>query len=88
LNFPTFRLLGFEYLQREDMVQIKPTEHNTEDVQKALVVNEFEPINSPEPIVLSNDVLANAIHSNVKKTMIYHLREVKAMHQLVMFVDI
>lgn len=73
-----FRLLGFEYLQREDLVQIKPTEFNMEDAQEAPVVSEFKPLNTaPEPVLnINNDALAEAMNS--KKTMQDHLREVQS----------
>ena len=73
-----FRLLGFEYLQREDLVQVKPTEHhNTESKAEAPVVSEFIPLSAPEPVLnINQDALTEAMNS--KKTMQDHLREVQS----------
>ncbi|MBS3913300.1 MAG: vitamin B12-dependent ribonucleotide reductase [Bacteroidetes bacterium] len=70
-----FRLLGFEYLQREDLVQVKPSEFNQVDTQEAPVVSEFIPVNVIQP-VLNNDALAE--NMGAKKTMQDHLREVQS----------
>jgi ribonucleoside-diphosphate reductase alpha chain len=73
-----FRLLGFEYLQREDLVQVKPAgHHNTESKAEAPVVSEFIPLSAPEPVLnINQDALTEAMNS--KKTMQDHLREVQS----------
>jgi ribonucleoside-diphosphate reductase alpha chain len=73
-----FRLLGFEYLQREDLVQVKPTNHHSSEPQaEAPVVSEFVPLSAPEPVMTINqDALTEAMNS--KKTMQDHLREVQS----------
>lgn len=48
-----FRLLGFEYLQREDLVQIKPKEFSAEDSSESPVVSEFVPYSQPAPVFTS-----------------------------------
>jgi ribonucleoside-diphosphate reductase alpha chain len=72
-----FRLLGFEYLQREDLVQIKPAEHNHVDTQEPPVVSEFMPLyNNPVPVITGETIKLE--QGNGIKTMQDHLREVQS----------
>ncbi len=72
-----FRLLGFEYLQREDLVQIKPSQYTNMDNQEAPVVSEFIPVyNNPIPVISGETLKLDS--SNGIKTMQDHLREVQS----------
>lgn len=44
-----FRLLGFEYLRREDLVQVKPSDLRAPEIAEIPVVSEFRPSFNPEP---------------------------------------
>jgi ribonucleoside-diphosphate reductase alpha chain len=72
-----FRLLGFEYLQREELVQIKPSEYKTGDVQESPVVSEFIPVyNNPLPVVSETGAMLET--GSGVKNMQDHLREVQS----------
>ncbi len=72
-----FRLLGFEYLQREDLVQVKPADHNKMDNQEAPVVSEFVPVYSNPVPVITGETIKMEQGSGVKN-MQDHLREVQS----------
>jgi len=55
-----FRLLGFEYLHRDDLVQIKPAEMRSTDKAEPPVVSEFVPVFAPQ----SAPVLAKQVSSS------------------------
>jgi ribonucleoside-diphosphate reductase alpha chain len=76
-----FRLLGFEYLRREDLVQVKPSDLRAPEAVEAPVVSEFRPVFNPEPapavasspaVALSSEPLAS------KKDMQDHMREIQS----------
>lgn len=72
-----FRMLGFEYLGREDLVQVKPSDYVTNDnqeVQEAPVISEFRPIITPEPM----ETLSMSAEQSSGKTMQDHLKEVQS----------
>ena len=74
-----FRLLAFEYLGREDLVQIKPSESQVKDMVEAPVISEFIPINkkgldipNPVPALEMNGEMPQA------RTMQDHLKDVQS----------
>jgi len=75
-----FRLLGFEYLRREDLVQVKPSDLRAPEAVEAPVVSEFRPVFNPEPApavaavpsAVSSEPLAS------KKDMQDHMREIQS----------
>lgn len=72
-----FRMLGFEYLGREDLVQVKPSDYVTidsQDMQEAPVISEFRPIITPEPM----ESLTMSAEMSSGKTMQDHLKEVQS----------
>ncbi|MBL7811950.1 MAG: vitamin B12-dependent ribonucleotide reductase [Bacteroidetes bacterium] len=72
-----FRLLGFEYLNREDLVQVKPSEFTSPDAQEAPVVSEFIPVfNNPVPVIESKEAMLET--GGGVKNMQDHLREVQS----------
>ena len=72
-----FRLLGFEYLGREELVQIKPSEHKSGDVQESPVVSEFIPVYSnPLPVITETGAMLET--GGGVKNMQDHLREVQS----------
>ena len=76
-----FRLLGFEYLNREDLVQVKPSETISNLRQsEAPVISEFKPVFNPEPISvdLNRVFKAEAAGNNGIKDMQDHLKEVQS----------
>lgn len=76
-----FRLLGFEYLNREDLVQVKPSENISNLRQsEAPVISEFKPVFNPEPISvdLNRVFKAEAAGNNGIKDMQDHLKEVQS----------
>jgi ribonucleoside-diphosphate reductase alpha chain len=76
-----FRLLGFEYLNREDLVQIKPSEQKMPITNEAPIISEFTPVFNPEPMVsldVNRAVKAEAAASGAVKDMQDHLREVQS----------
>lgn len=76
-----FRLLGFEYLNREDLVQVKPSENTTSLRQsEAPIISEFKPVFNPEPmsVDLNRVFKAEAASSNGIKDMQDHLKEVQS----------
>jgi ribonucleoside-diphosphate reductase alpha chain len=79
-----FRLLGFEYLGREDLVQVKPSEAPIPFKEEKPVISEFQPVFEATPIVtpvVSLDteraMKAEAAKSGVRD-MQDHLREVQS----------
>jgi len=73
-----FRLLGFEYLNREDLVQVKPSDLlPMEKTPEAPIISEFKPVFNPEPISLDMVRAAKAEASGAKD-MQDHLREVQS----------
>ncbi len=79
-----FRLLGFEYLGREDLVQVKPSEAPIPFQEEKPVISEFQPVFEATPIVapvVSLDteraMKAEAAKSGVRD-MQDHLREVQS----------
>lgn len=76
-----FRLLGFEYLNREDLVQIKPSEQKLPISSEAPIISEFTPVFNPEPMVsldVNRAAKAEAAASGAVKDMQDHLREVQS----------
>jgi ribonucleoside-diphosphate reductase alpha chain len=74
-----FRLLGFEYLNREDLVQVKPSDllPMEKSTPEAPVISEFKPTFNPEPMSLDMTRAMKAEASGVKD-MQDHLREVQS----------
>lgn len=54
-----FRLLGFEYLGREDLVQIKPADSSKAGKSEAPVVSEFIPLTHVPQMMVVNDTHLN-----------------------------
>ena len=75
-----FRLLGFEYLQRDDLVQVKPiANHGQEQEQEAPVISEFKPVFNPEPVSLDEERVRKAeAAGGVQKDMQDHLKDVQS----------
>ncbi len=76
-----FRLLGFEYLNREDLVQIKPSEQKLPISNEVPIISEFTPVFNPEPMVsldVNRAAKAEAAANGAVKDMQDHLREVQS----------
>jgi ribonucleoside-diphosphate reductase alpha chain len=79
-----FRLLAFEYLGREDLVQVKPSKNQVADTAEAPVISEFLPLNKKgldvtEPVAEVQSVGDTGDGSEPQaKTMQDHLKEVQS----------
>ncbi len=79
-----FRLLAFEYLGREDLVQVKPSKNQVADTAEAPVISEFLPLNKKgldvtEPVAEVQSVGDAGDGSEPQaKTMQDHLKEVQS----------
>ena len=75
-----FRLLGFEYLRRDDLVQVKPSDLRAPDAVEAPVVSEFRPVFNPEPApaVVSTPAALNSEPLPSKFDMQDHMREIQS----------
>ena len=75
-----FRLLGFEYLNREDLVQVKPSDllPMEKSTPEAPIISEFKPAFNPEPMSLDMTRAMKAEASGGVKDMQDHLREVQS----------
>jgi ribonucleoside-diphosphate reductase alpha chain len=71
-----FRLLGYEYLGREDLVQVKPSAYTSNDAAEAPVVSEFVPMFTPEPMPTESAAMLET--GGGVKNMQDHLREVQS----------
>jgi ribonucleoside-diphosphate reductase alpha chain len=71
-----FRLLGYEYLGREDLVQVKPSAYTSNDAAEAPVVSEFVPMFTPEPMPTESAAMQET--GGGVKNMQDHLREVQS----------
>ncbi len=74
-----FRLLGFEYLGREDLVQVKPsTLRSTETKEESPIVSEFKPVFNPEPASLDAVRLQKAEAAGAVKDMQDHMKDIQS----------
>ena len=74
-----FRLLGFEYLHRDDLVQVKPSDLPGQAPKlEAPVISEFKPVFDPVmPVSLDEQRMKKAEAAGVKD-MQDHLRDVQS----------
>ena len=74
-----FRLLGFEYLHRDDLVQVKPSDlPGQAPILEAPVISEFKPVFDPVmPVSLDEQRMKKAEAAGVKD-MQDHLRDVQS----------
>ncbi len=81
-----FRLLGFEYLHRDDLVQVKPSDLRPAETPKAEapVISEFRPVFNPEPVETVSSQTSNQTSLNLegvtlqKKDVQDHMREIQS----------
>jgi ribonucleoside-diphosphate reductase alpha chain len=81
-----FRLLGFEYLHRDDLVQVKPSDLRPAETPKAEapVISEFRPVFNPEPMETVSSQTSSQTSLNLegvtlqKKDVQDHMREIQS----------
>ena len=81
-----FRLLGFEYLHRDDLVQVKPSDLRPAETPKAEapVISEFRPVFNPEPVETVSSQTSSQTSLNLegvtlqKKDVQDHMREIQS----------